>query len=120
MSKFLLSAHTVAGEPREPMTDEQMRLGYEAVGPLEADLRAANALVFGGRLDAPSAARVAHPSKGRVRMTDGPFAETKEQLGGIYLIDAPDLDAALAWAARVSLVVDTDIEVRAFAMESAG
>ena len=53
-------------------------------------------------------------------MTDGPFAETKEQLGGIYLIDAPDLDAALAWAARVSQVVDTDIEVRAFAMESAG
>ncbi len=41
MSKFLLSAHTVAGEPREPMTDEQMRLGYEAVGRLEADLRAA-------------------------------------------------------------------------------
>jgi hypothetical protein len=120
MTKFLLSAHTVADEAREPMTDEQMRMGYEAVGQLEADLRAANALVFGGRLDAPAAARVARPSKGRVRWTDGPFVETKQLLGGIYLIDAPDLVAALEWAARVALVVGTDFEVRAFVMESAG
>jgi hypothetical protein len=120
MSKFLLSAHSVAGDVREPMTEEQMRHGYEAVGQLEAELRAADALVFGGRLESPTAARVARPSKGRVRMTDGPYAETKEQLGGIYLIDAPDLDAAISWAARVALVVGTDIEVRAFAMESAG
>jgi hypothetical protein len=48
------------------------------------------------------------------KTTDGPFAETKEQIGGFYILEAPDLDAALAWAQRVTDAIDTPIEVRPF------
>ncbi len=48
-------------------------------------------------------------------MTDGPYVETKEQLGGFYVIEAEDMDAALGWAEKVTLVINEPIEVRAFA-----
>jgi hypothetical protein len=96
------------------MTDEEMRHGYEQVYRLEAEMRAESALLVGGRLHDPAMARVVRPAKGRVRMTDGPFAETKEHLGGFYVIEAPDAEAALAWASRVALLVNAPIEVRAF------
>ena len=47
-------------------------------------------------------------------MTDGPFAETKEQLGGFWVIEAPDLDAALAWAAKATVACRAPVEVRPF------
>ncbi len=58
--------------------------------------------------------RVVRPSNGRVRAIDGPYAETKEQLGGFYIIEASDLDAAMEWASKVTLAIDTPIEVRPF------
>jgi hypothetical protein len=51
---------------------------------------------------------------GKTSVTDGPFAETKEHLGGFYIVEAPDLDTALAWAAKVTDAIDTPIEVRPF------
>ena len=51
----------------------------------------------------------------RVLITDGPFTETKEQLGGFYVIEAADIDAALAWAAKVTAAIGAPIEVRPFA-----
>lgn len=119
MSQYMLSVHTGNAEVREPMTAEEWQRGFEQIGILEAEMKAANALVFSGRLDGADAARVVQPSKGRVRQTDGPYAETKEHLGGFYIIEAPDLDAALGWAAKVTLVINTPIEVRAFAEEPA-
>ena len=77
-------------------------------------MRAVNALVFSGRLGEPSEARVVRPSNGRVRAIDGPYAETKEQLGGFYIIEAGDLDAAIEWASKVTLAIGTPIEVRPF------
>jgi hypothetical protein len=112
MSHFLLSVHSDS-QPRG-MTDEEMRSGFERVAALEAELGAAGALVYSGRLDEPGQARVVRPSKGRVHATDGPYAETKEHLGGFYIIDAEDLDAALQWASKVTLAIDTPIEVRPF------
>jgi len=47
-------------------------------------------------------------------MTDGPYAETKEQMGGIYVIEAPDLDAALDWAAQAARACERPIELRPF------
>ncbi|MDQ2966191.1 MAG: YciI family protein [Chloroflexota bacterium] len=114
MTRYLLSVHSGNGTAPEKMTDEEMRRGYEQVAKLEAEMTAARALVFSGRLDAPDRARVARPAKGHVRWTDGPYAETKEQLGGFYIIDAPDIDAALGWASKVSLAINTPIEVRPF------
>jgi hypothetical protein len=112
MSHFLLSVHTDS-QPRE-MSDEDMRKGYEQVATLEREMRAEQALVYSGRLDEPSRARVVRPSKGRVRATDGPYAETKEHLGGFYIIDVEDLDAAVRWASKVTLAINTPIEVRPF------
>jgi len=112
MSRYLLSVHTGNGRPAEAMTDEEWRRGFEQIGKLEEEMKAANALVYSGRLTEPDRARVVRPSKGRVRATDGPYAETKEHLGGFYIIDAPDFDTALDWASKVTLLINTPIEVR--------
>ena len=113
MPQYLLSANGNGSNP-EQMTPEEMRRGFEQIGKLEAEMKAANALVFSGRLRDPEAARVVRPSKKRVRITDGPYAETKEYLGGFYILEAPDLDAALEWASKVTLAINTPIEVRPF------
>jgi hypothetical protein len=114
MSKYLLAVHTSDEVPRQPMTEEEMRRGFAVVEAIERDMRAANALVFSGRLLEPARARVVRPSKGRVKTTDGPYAETKEQIGGFYIIEAANIDAALDWASKVTLAIDTPIEVRPF------
>jgi len=114
MSKYLLSVHVPAGEVRQPMSEEDMRRGFERIDGLEREMRASSALVFSGRLGKPSEARVVRASNGRVRAIDGPYAETKEQLGGFYIIEAYDLNAAVEWASKVTLAIDTPIEVRPF------
>jgi hypothetical protein len=114
MSQYLLAVHTSDDEPREPMTDEEMSRGFALVDAIERDMRAANALVFSGRLLEPARARVVRPSRGRVKATDGPFAATKEHSAGFYIVEAADLDSALEWASKVSVAIDTPIEVRPF------
>ena len=114
MSQYLLSVHSSDDEPRQPMTDAEMRRGFALVDAIERDMRAANALVFSGRLLEPARARVVRPSRGRVKATDGPYAETKEQIAGFYIVDATDIDAALEWASKVTLAINTPIEVRPF------
>ena len=114
MSQFMLAAYS-SDEPREPMTDEEMQRGFVLVGAIEEEMRAANALVYSGRLLEPARARVVRPRRRQSKgTTDGPFIETKEHIGGFYIIDAPDLDAALAWASKVTDAIDTPIEVRPF------
>jgi hypothetical protein len=115
MTRYLLSVHSVAGEPREPKTEDAIRDMTARVYRLEDEMKAGGVLLLGGRLEGPRHARVVRPSRGRTHATDGPFAETKEQLGGFYVIEAPDFDAALEWASKVTLVIDAPIEVRAFA-----
>jgi hypothetical protein len=114
VTHYLLSVHT-SSEPRPPMTDEEMRQSWSKISALESEMRSAGALVFSGRLTEPAAASVVRAKGGRVRMTDGPFVEAKEQIGGFYIIDAPDLDAARSWAARTSEIIGSPIEVRPFA-----
>ncbi len=115
MSQYLLAVYSSDEELRQPMTDEEMQRGFAVVGEIERDMRAANALVFSGRLLEASQAKVVGPSRRRLtRTTDGPFAETKEHLGGFYVIEAPDLDTALGWASRVTDAIDSPIEVRPF------
>ena len=114
MSQYLLSVHSSDDEPRRPMTDEEMQRGFAQVDAIERAMRAESALVFSGRLLEPGRAKVVRPSRGRVKATDGPFAETKEQIAGFYIIETMDLDAALEWASQVTLAIDTPIEVRPF------
>jgi hypothetical protein len=115
MTQYLLSAHSVDdSEPRDPMTGEQMQQIMASVHALEEEMKSAGAWLFGGRLHEPGTATVVRVSDGEVLATDGPFAESREHLGGFYIIEAKDLDAALAWASKVSGLVNTPIEVRPF------
>jgi hypothetical protein len=100
------------------MTGEQMQLSYQQVHALEAELKSAGAWVFGGRLHDPDTATVVRMSNGDVLTTDGPFAESKEHLGGFYIIEAEHLDAAVAWASKVTSCVMQPIEVRPFFNEA--
>ena len=72
------------------------------------------AWVFGGRLHEPGTATVVRVSGGEMLTTDGPFAESREHLGGFYIVAAEDLDAALAWASKTSAIIGAPIEVRPF------
>jgi len=117
MPQYLLSVHGGGGEVREPMTAEQMQQSYEQVMTLQADMRAAGAWVFGGRLTEPETATVVQVSGGEALTTDGPFVESKEHLGGFYIVAAEDLDGALDWATRTSAIIGAPIEVRPFQPE---
>lgn len=114
MAHYLLSTHTVAGEAREPMSDDQMRQMGQRIGVLEEEMKSSGAWVFSARLHEPDTATVVREAGGEVLTTDGPFAEAKEHLGGFYAIEAEDLDAALAWAAKATAAVGKPIEVRPF------
>ena len=114
MTRYLLSVHSVEGEARDPMTDEEMQQSYKQVLLIEEEMKSAGAWVFSGRLHEPETATVVRQSDGDVLTTDGPFAESKEHLGGFYIIEAEDLDAALTWASKVTEVIKTPIEVRPF------
>jgi hypothetical protein len=112
MTQYMLSVHSVAGEVREPMTEEQMRRSHQQLGAIEEELKSTGSWVYSGRLHDPDTATVVWVSGGEVLTTDGPFAESKEHLGGFYIIEAADLDAALAWAGRVTAAINVPIEVR--------
>jgi hypothetical protein len=114
MNQYLLSMHTVEGEGHGPTTPEEMEAFMERINALEAEMRASGAFVFTGGLHGPDAATVVRRSEGELVMTDGPFVESKEHIGGFYVIDAADLDAALAWAGKVVDAINAPIEVRPF------
>ena len=115
MPRYLLSTHTVEGEQREPMSEEQMHEMSQRVATTEQEMSASGAWVFSARLHGPETATVVRVSGRDALTTDGPFAESKEHLAGFYMIDADDLDGALGWATRVSEAIGRPIEVRPFA-----
>lgn len=88
------------------------------VAALRREMRTAGVWVFSGGLHPSSAATVLRHQQGQLIVTDGPFIETKEMIGGITIIRVPDLDAALTWARKASLATTTPIEVRPFLDES--
>jgi hypothetical protein len=120
MGQYMLSVHSSTDVDREPMSEEQQREGYARIAGLEAEMEAAGAFLLSARLTPAPEARVVRVGGGRVSTTDGPFAETKEQLGGFYLIEAPDLATAMGWASRVTEAVGAPIEVRPLAGSRSG
>ena len=112
MTQYMLSVHMVEGEPL-PAEDEIPAI-YADVDRFNEEVKAAGAWVFGGGLHPADTATVVRAKDGDVVTTDGPFAETKEQLGGFWVIEATDLDAALAWAAKGSAACRGAVEVRPF------
>jgi hypothetical protein len=120
MPRYLLSTYVTDGEAREPLTDEQMQRSWQEIGALEAEMKSAGTWVFSGRLHDADTASVVRASDDEVLMTDGPFVEAKEHLGGFYIIEAADLDAALGWASKVCRTISAPIEVWPFVDTAAG
>ena len=112
MTQYLLSVWYPEGATA-PSSDELDQITHDVTAVHEA-LQDEGAWVFGGGLHAPDTATVVDARGGRVATTDGPFAETKEVLGGFSVIDVADLDVALAWAERMSEATTCPIEVRPF------
>jgi hypothetical protein len=115
MAKYLLSTYSVEGAVEgAPGSPEEMQAFLQRVIALEAEMDADGAFVFGGALFNPDASTVLRDADGGVVMTDGPFVESKEHIAGFYIIEAADLDEALAWAEKVVAAIDHPIEVRPF------
>jgi hypothetical protein len=118
MKQYMLSVHMVEGEATP--SPEEMQQAYKDVDVFNAELQAQGAWVFAGGLHPADTATVVRVVDGDVLTTDGPFAETKEQLGGFWVITAPDLDAALALAAKGAAACRGAVEVRPFQDDAEG
>ena len=95
------------------MTPEEQQQGLAAYMAYGEGLRTAGVLKSSNRLQPSASATTLRTTNGKTQVLDGPFADSKEQLGGYYLIDVPDLDAALTWAGRCPGVGHGVVEVRA-------
>lgn len=117
MSQYLMSVYYVEGE--DVPSDEVMQQMYADVDTLNKKMEDTGVWVFGGGLHTPDTATVVRAQDGEVLTTDGPFPEAKEQIGGFWIIEAPDLDAALDWASQASAACLGPVEVRPFQDEPA-
>jgi len=117
MLQYLISVYQPDSEPPPP----------EVLGPImakvqdwEQRLKIADSWVFTAGLQPPSTATVVQASGGGMLITDGPFAEGKEHLGGFTVINAPDLDAALDWGRQLAEITGLSIEIRPVAQAADG
>jgi hypothetical protein len=97
--------------PRPP---DEMQRAFEQVDELNAELQDTGVWVFAGGLQPASMATVVRAADDEVIVTDGPFSESKEHIGGFWIIEVDDLDAALQWAARATKACGAPVEVRPF------
>lgn len=115
MKQYLLSVHHPAGfdyTGGDEISPEEIQAMVQAVDSFNTALQEADAWVFAGGLQPPETATTVRTEGGEVLLTDGPFAEAKEYIGGFWIIQAADLDAAIAWATRATDAVGSPIEVR--------
>jgi hypothetical protein len=115
MTQYLLSVHHAGAGP--DLTEEEMRRSFADVGAFNDKVTDAGAFVFAGGLLPVESATTVRQSGGDVLVTDGPYLETKEHLGGFWVIEVADLDAALALAREATVACRLPVEVRPFASE---
>jgi len=111
MTRYLLTLYQPDGELPPPELLESVGRELHA---MNEELKSAGAWVFAGGLHAPSTATVVRVRDREALITDGPFVEGKEHVGGFWIIEAPDLDAALGWARRAAAATTLPVEVRPF------
>ena len=111
MTQYLLSVIQPGLHGETPPPDELDKIMSD-VGRVNQEMRDTGAWVFGAGLHPPDTATVIKPEGVDVLMTDGPYAEGKEHLGGFTIIEAEDLDAALEWGRKLALATTLPIEVR--------
>jgi hypothetical protein len=114
MTQYLLSVWS-KDETIEAYPDsDQTQTAYAQVDAFNNELQAAGAWVFGGGLQPSASATVVNATGTGLSMTDGPFAESKEQIGGFWIIEAPDFDTAVDWARKGSAACMSPVEIRPF------
>jgi hypothetical protein len=112
MARYLLTIYQPDGAPPPP---EVLQPIMAKLVELNNEMQEAGVWVYAAGLHPPSTATVVRAKDGDVQMTDGPYLEGKEHIGGFTVIQAPDLDAALMWGRRLAEIVRLPIEVRPFA-----
>ena len=112
MKQYLLSVSMVEDAPPRP--PDLMQRAFEQVDQLNAELQAAGVWVFAGGLQPATLATVVREESDEVVVTDGPYSESKEHIGGFWIIEVDDLDAALSWATRATKACGEPVEVRPF------
>ena len=115
MKPYLLSIYQPDGPPPPDVDLEKIMAD---VGTMIEETKAAGAWVFNGGLHPPSSATVVRVQGEDVLVTDGPYLEGKEHIGGVLIVDAPDLDAALEWSRKAARAIGLPIEVRPFQEEA--
>jgi hypothetical protein len=111
MPNYLLAVHV---DPAD-LSEAELRESVEEVDALNAEMQGEGAWVFAGGLHPAESTRVVRAvASGEILTTDGPYAESKEQMGGFWVIEAADHDAAMAWARRATVACRGPIEVRPF------
>lgn len=115
MSQYLLSVHHGPSDPT-PAEDEIQQM-FADVGAFNDKVRDAGAWVFAGGLEGIESSTTVDATGAEAVVTDGPFSESKEYLGGFWVIEAADLDEALAWATQGSAACRGRVEVRPFQSE---
>ena len=113
MAQYLLSVWHDDNYEVDFSGDEMQRVGAQ-VDKFNGELQSAGAWVFAGGLQPATSATVVRSAGGDVSMTDGPYAESKEQMGGFWVIETADLDSALDWARRGAAACEGPVEVRPF------
>jgi hypothetical protein len=116
MTQYLLSVHG-SDEEYASWSEEEQQKAYAATDKFNEKLQAEGAWVFGGGLHPIAQATTVDNTGDKPIVTDGPYAESKEYLGGFWIIEAPDLDAALALAKEASAACMGKVEVRPFQAE---
>lgn len=114
MSRYLMSVWHDDVYDDQDVTTEKMQRMFRQVSAFNEEVEAAGAWVFGDGLRDTRSATVVRHVDGKVSTIDGPYAETKEQMGGFWVIEAADLDAALGWAAKAAAACEGPVEVRPF------
>ena len=111
MAQYLLTVFEPTGSVLEP---EALAVIMKDVGEVDQEMREAGVWVFAGGLHEPGTATVLRPADGDVLVTDGPYVEGKEHVGGFTIIEAADLDEALEWGRNLARATTLPIEVRPF------
>jgi hypothetical protein len=115
MAQYLLSMYQPDGPIPPP---DALKKIMEELGAVNEQIKSAGQWVFSGGLHPSSTATVLRMGDGKALTTDGPFVEGKEHIGGFWILDVPDLDAALSWAGKILRVTKLPMEVRPFKFAS--
>lgn len=112
MPQYLLSVH----HDDNPVyaTPEDMEQAFADTGKVNEAMQAAGVWVFANGLQSSTTAKVVRVRDGAIERTDGPYLESKEHIGGFWILDVADEDEALAWAERGAIACRGDVEVRPF------